>query len=147
MQIFRFFLNIFHQIIIFFPQNKIGPWLRFRSHPFCIWSSVFDGREQSLPATVRQKAGLCYFPGDSDHEAAYSYSSVMFLFSLPCHCLRYQHFLVFLFVSRYIYADPLHCNMTYLFIRLLKDDLKEHTYAARSQVWAMALHQEWMQYL
>uniref|UniRef100_A0A8C2MPK7 Insulin-degrading enzyme n=1 Tax=Cricetulus griseus TaxID=10029 RepID=A0A8C2MPK7_CRIGR len=38
---------------------------------------------------------------------------------------------VFLFVSRYIYADPLHCNMTYLFIRLLKDDLKEYTYAAR----------------
>lgn len=37
----------------------------------------------------------------------------------------------FLFVSRYLYADPLHCNMTYLLIRLLKDDLKEYTYAAR----------------
>lgn len=35
------------------------------------------------------------------------------------------------FVSRYLYADPLHCNMTYLFLRLLKDDLKEYTYAAR----------------
>uniref|UniRef100_H9GBN3 Insulin degrading enzyme n=1 Tax=Anolis carolinensis TaxID=28377 RepID=H9GBN3_ANOCA len=32
---------------------------------------------------------------------------------------------------RYLYADPLHCNMTYLLIRLLKDDLKEYTYAAR----------------
>lgn len=56
----------------------------------------------------------------------------MFLHPLPCHCLRYQSIsFVFLFVSRYIYADPLHCNMTYLFIRLLKDDLKEYTYAAR----------------
>lgn len=33
--------------------------------------------------------------------------------------------------SRYLYADPLHCNMTYLLLRLLKDDLKEYTYAAR----------------
>lgn len=42
----------------------------------------------------------------------------MFLFFLP-------------FISRYLYADPLHCNMTYLLLRLLKDDLKEYTYAAR----------------
>lgn len=56
----------------------------------------------------------------------------MFLHPLLCHCSRYQSIsFVFLFVSRYIYADPLHCNMTYLFIRLLKDDLKEYTYAAR----------------
>lgn len=34
-------------------------------------------------------------------------------------------------ISRYLYADPLHCNMTYLLLRLLKDDLKEYTYAAR----------------
>lgn len=68
----------------------------------------------------------------TDHEAAYTYSSVIFLHPLLCHCLRYQSIsFVFLFVSRYIYADPLHCNMTYLFIRLLKDDLKEYTYAAR----------------
>lgn len=33
--------------------------------------------------------------------------------------------------SRYLYTDPLHWNMTYLFLRLLKDDLKEYTYAAR----------------
>lgn len=53
--------------------------------------------------------------------------------SIPCRCLRYQSILpfFFLFVSRYLYADPLHCNMTYLLIRLLKDDLKEYTYAAR----------------
>uniref|UniRef100_A0A7M4FAC3 Insulin-degrading enzyme n=1 Tax=Crocodylus porosus TaxID=8502 RepID=A0A7M4FAC3_CROPO len=46
-------------------------------------------------------------------------------FFLPKACLNFEFF------SRYIYADPLHCNMTYLFIRLLKDDLKEYTYAAR----------------
>uniref|UniRef100_A0A8C4J9M3 Insulin-degrading enzyme n=1 Tax=Dromaius novaehollandiae TaxID=8790 RepID=A0A8C4J9M3_DRONO len=45
-------------------------------------------------------------------------------FFLPKACLNFEFF------SRYIYADPLHCNMTYLFIRLLKDDLKEYTYAA-----------------
>lgn len=37
----------------------------------------------------------------------------------------------FFSISRYLYADPLHCNMTYLLLRLLKDDLKEYTYAAR----------------
>lgn len=34
-------------------------------------------------------------------------------------------------ISRYLYTDPLHCNMTYMLLRLLKDDLKEYTYAAR----------------
>lgn len=34
-------------------------------------------------------------------------------------------------ISRYLYTDPLHCNMTYLLLRLLKDDLKEYAYAAR----------------
>lgn len=34
-------------------------------------------------------------------------------------------------ISRYLYTDPLHCNMTYLLLRLMKDDLKEYTYAAR----------------
>lgn len=33
-------------------------------------------------------------------------------------------------ISRYLYADPVHCNMTCLLFRLLKDDLKEYTYAA-----------------
>lgn len=50
-----------------------------------------------------------------------------------------QHAHIFLFslffsppsISRYLYTDPLHCNMTYLLLRLLKDDLKEYTYAAR----------------
>ncbi|XP_044152189.1 insulin-degrading enzyme isoform X2 [Bufo gargarizans] len=45
-------------------------------------------------------------------------------FFLPKACLNFEFF------SRYLYADPLHCNMTYLFLRLLKDDLKEYTYAA-----------------
>ncbi|XP_005991607.1 insulin-degrading enzyme isoform X2 [Latimeria chalumnae] len=44
---------------------------------------------------------------------------------LPKACLNFEFF------SRYIYTDPLHCNMTYLLLRLLKDDLKEYTYAAR----------------
>lgn len=75
----------------------------------------------------------CFIPRNIGYEAAYTYSSVMFLHPLPCRCLRYQSILpfFFLFVSRYLYADPLHCNMTYLLIRLLKDDLKEYTYAAR----------------
>ncbi|XP_053088326.1 insulin-degrading enzyme isoform X2 [Pangasianodon hypophthalmus] len=46
-------------------------------------------------------------------------------FFLPKACLNFEFF------SRYLYADPVHCNMTYLFLRLLKDDLKEYTYAAR----------------
>ncbi|XP_043912631.1 insulin-degrading enzyme isoform X4 [Protopterus annectens] len=46
-------------------------------------------------------------------------------FFLPKACLNFEFF------SRYLYVDPLHCNMTYLFMRLLKDDLKEYTYAAR----------------
>ncbi|XP_067276926.1 insulin-degrading enzyme isoform X2 [Pseudorasbora parva] len=46
-------------------------------------------------------------------------------FFLPKACLNFEFF------SRYLYADPLHCNMTYLFLRLLKDDLREYSYAAR----------------
>ncbi|XP_051946151.1 insulin-degrading enzyme-like isoform X2 [Xyrauchen texanus] len=45
-------------------------------------------------------------------------------FFLPKACLNFEFF------SRYLYADPLHCNMTYLFLKLLKDDLREYTYAA-----------------
>ncbi|XP_021171992.2 insulin-degrading enzyme isoform X2 [Fundulus heteroclitus] len=46
-------------------------------------------------------------------------------FFLPKACLNFEFF------SRYLYADPAHCNMTHLFLWLLKDDLKEYTYAAR----------------
>uniref|UniRef100_A0AAV2JN19 RRM domain-containing protein n=1 Tax=Knipowitschia caucasica TaxID=637954 RepID=A0AAV2JN19_KNICA len=46
-------------------------------------------------------------------------------FFLPKACLNFEFF------SRYLYADPLHCNMTYLLLRLLKDDLNEYAYAAR----------------
>ncbi|XP_030604512.1 insulin-degrading enzyme [Archocentrus centrarchus] len=46
-------------------------------------------------------------------------------FFLPKACLNFQFF------SRYLYTDPLYCNMTYLLLRLLNDDLKEYTYAAR----------------
>ncbi|KAM9366027.1 insulin-degrading enzyme isoform 2-T2 [Pholidichthys leucotaenia] len=46
-------------------------------------------------------------------------------FFLPKACLNFEFF------SRYLYADPQHCNMAYLLFRLLKDELKEYTYAAR----------------
>ncbi|XP_068423658.1 insulin-degrading enzyme isoform X4 [Clinocottus analis] len=46
-------------------------------------------------------------------------------FFLPKACLNFEFF------SRYLYADPLHCNMAYLLLGLLKDDLNEYTYAAR----------------
>lgn len=52
-------------------------------------------------------------------------------FKSPFSNTRVSFFFFSVFVSRYLYADPLHCNMTYLFLRLLKDDLKEYTYAAR----------------
>lgn len=51
---------------------------------------------------------------------------------LSCFFCLFLSFVCFCsHVSRYLYTDPLHCNMTYLFLRLLKDDLKEYTYAAR----------------
>lgn len=40
-------------------------------------------------------------------------------------------FFVLSCISRYLYVDPLHCNMAFLLFRLLKDDLNEYTYAAR----------------
>lgn len=67
---------------------------------------------------------------------------VLLMLALSCHFFFFKspHFQQTCFcfcsflspsISRYLYADPLHCNMTYLFLRLLKDDLKEYTYAAR----------------
>lgn len=53
------------------------------------------------------------------------FGSVLFF---SCHHCTINFFF---FVSRYLYTDPLHCNMTYLFLRLLKDDLKEYTCAAQ----------------
>lgn len=32
--------------------------------------------------------------------------------------------------SPFAYVDPLHCNMAYLYIELLKDSLNEYAYAA-----------------
>ncbi|XP_032409746.1 insulin-degrading enzyme-like isoform X2 [Xiphophorus hellerii] len=46
-------------------------------------------------------------------------------FFLPKACLNFEFF------SRYLYTDPVHCNMTYLFLRLLKDNLREYAYPAR----------------
>ncbi|XP_008428221.1 insulin-degrading enzyme isoform X2 [Poecilia reticulata] len=45
-------------------------------------------------------------------------------FFLPKACLNFEFF------SRYLYTDPVHCNMTYLFLRLLKDNLREYAYPA-----------------
>lgn len=37
-----------------------------------------------------------------------------------CRCLH----------SPFAYVDPLHCNMAYLYLELLKDSLNEYAYAA-----------------
>lgn len=42
------------------------------------------------------------------------------LSSLRCCCLH----------SPFAYVDPLHCNMAYLYLELLKDSLNEYAYAA-----------------
>lgn len=34
------------------------------------------------------------------------------------------------FYSPFAYVDPLHCNMAYLYLELLKDSLNEYAYAA-----------------
>lgn len=44
------------------------------------------------------------------------------LYALFDHC----HFLY----SPFAYMDPLHCNMAYLYLELLKDSLNEYAYAA-----------------
>ncbi|XP_042192680.1 insulin-degrading enzyme isoform X1 [Callorhinchus milii] len=45
-------------------------------------------------------------------------------FFLPKACLNFEVF------SPFAYVDPLHCNMAYLYIELLKDSLNEYAYAA-----------------
>lgn len=50
-----------------------------RSHSFCIWSLGLWHREWNLAASIKHKVSLNHFPRNSDHEAAYPYSSVMFL--------------------------------------------------------------------
>lgn len=94
--------------------------------------SHYSSIKKFLSVSAEQKAG---------HVAAYTYSSLsffsyVFLFSVGQHLIPNKHLFVsflsfFPSISHYLYADPLHCNMTYLLLRLLKDDLKEYTYAAR----------------
>uniref|UniRef100_A0A4W4EGY2 Insulin-degrading enzyme n=1 Tax=Electrophorus electricus TaxID=8005 RepID=A0A4W4EGY2_ELEEL len=43
---------------------------------------------------------------------------------LPKACLNFEFF------SPFAYVDPLHCNMAYLYLELLKDSLNEYAYAA-----------------
>ncbi|KAM3913652.1 insulin-degrading enzyme isoform 1-T1 [Leptodactylus fuscus] len=45
-------------------------------------------------------------------------------FFLPKACLNFEFF------SPFAYVDPLHCNMAYLYLELLKDSLSEYAYAA-----------------
>uniref|UniRef100_A0A673G1F0 Insulin-degrading enzyme n=1 Tax=Sinocyclocheilus rhinocerous TaxID=307959 RepID=A0A673G1F0_9TELE len=45
-------------------------------------------------------------------------------FFLPKACLNFEFF------SPFAYVDPLHCNMAYLYLELLKDSLNEYAYAA-----------------
>lgn len=43
-----------------------------------------------------------------------------------CTLFDHCHFLY----SPFAYVDPLHCNMAYLYLELLKDSLNEYAYAA-----------------
>lgn len=45
-------------------------------------------------------------------------------------CLKPFSFLSILFYSPLAYVDPLHCDMTHLFVELLKDSLAEYSYDA-----------------
>lgn len=45
-----------------------------------------------------------------------------------CLCALFDH-CCFLY-SPFAYVDPLHCNMAYLYLELLKDSLNEYAYAA-----------------
>ncbi|XP_032806215.1 insulin-degrading enzyme [Petromyzon marinus] len=45
-------------------------------------------------------------------------------FHLPKACLNFEFF------SPFAYVDPLHCDMAYLYVELLKDSLNEYAYAA-----------------
>ncbi|XP_078079642.1 insulin-degrading enzyme isoform X1 [Mustelus asterias] len=45
-------------------------------------------------------------------------------FFLPKTCMNFEFF------SPFAYVDPLHCNMAYLYLELLKDSLNEYAYAA-----------------
>uniref|UniRef100_A0AAZ3RRR4 Insulin-degrading enzyme n=1 Tax=Oncorhynchus tshawytscha TaxID=74940 RepID=A0AAZ3RRR4_ONCTS len=45
-------------------------------------------------------------------------------FFLPKACLNFEFF------SPFAYVDPIHCNMAYLYLELLKDSLNEYAYAA-----------------
>lgn len=48
--------------------------------------------------------------------------------SPPCLCALFDN-CCFL-CSPFAYVDPLHCNMAYLYLELLKDSLNEYAYAA-----------------
>lgn len=94
-----------------------------------------NGRKEAPTGGLKESGQL--WDRHAGHEAAYTYSlfhSSLTLFSYIFIFPTSIFFVVFppLFsISRYLYADPLHCNMTYLLLMLLKDDLKEYTYAAR----------------
>ena len=76
---FLFFEHLSSDHHIFLLKTKLDPDLGLDLTHSISEVLVFDNREWSLPAIVKQKVGLYYFPRNSDHEAAYSYSSVMFL--------------------------------------------------------------------
>lgn len=119
------------------PVIQTALWIRRTCRP----SSLSLSNRRSL----RTKTVELQWGEKAGHKAAYTYSSSSFFpysrrFRL-CTWTHSQHahvhffvfslFVFFPFISRYLYTDPLHCNMTYLLLRLLKDDLKEYAYAAR----------------
>ena len=76
---FFFFKHLSSDHHIFLLKTKLDPDLGLDLTHSVSEVLVFDDREWSLPAIVKQKVGLYCFPRNLDHEAAYSYSSVMFL--------------------------------------------------------------------
>ncbi|XP_041865501.1 insulin-degrading enzyme-like [Melanotaenia boesemani] len=55
-------------------------------------------------------------------------------FFLPKACLNFQFF------SPFAYVDPLHCNMAYLYLELLKDSFNEYAYPAELSGLKYCLH-------
>lgn len=74
-----FFKHLSSDCHIFLLKTKLDPDLGLDLSHSVPEVLVFDNREWNLPTIVKQKVGLYYFPRNSDCEAAYSYSSVMFL--------------------------------------------------------------------
>lgn len=68
-------------------------------------------------ARSRSKVGFCTVERERERER---HPPCLCAVSDPCCFL----------CSPFAYVDPLHCNMAYLYLELLKDSLNEYAYAA-----------------